>query len=233
MRPHRLTIEAVGPYAGTEVVAFDDLAQEGLFLIHGPTGSGKTFLFDALCFALYGEVPGARGDRGLVSHHAPAGATPRVTLEFTAQGGRYRVVREPYHERAKKRGTGTTPCAPTATLVRLDAGHEATLATKPVEVRAEVARLVGLTATQFQQVILLPQGQFEAVLRGRPETREALLEALFHTTGFEDLTDWLQQEARAKRHLVAEGQRRLAILAEEARRRAAEVGPVEPDALFD
>lgn len=233
MRPHLLTIEAMGPYAGTETVAFDDLAAEGLFLIHGPTGSGKTFLFDALCFALYGEVPGARGDRGLVSHHAPAGASPRVTLEFTAQGGRYRVVRAPFHEAAKKRGTGTTVRHPTASLVRLDAGHEATLATKPSEVRAEVVRLVGLSAAQFQQVILLPQGQFEAVLRGRPETREALLEALFHTTGFEDLTEWLLQEARTKRHQVAEGQRQLSILAEEARRRALELDPTDPDTLFD
>ena len=197
MRPHLLTIEAMGPYAGSASVAFDDLAREGLFLIHGPTGSGKTFLFDALCFALYGEVPGARGDRGLVSHHAPAGATPRVSLEFTAQGGRYRVAREPYHEAAKNRGTGTTARHPTASLVRLDAGHEATLATKPTEVRAEVIRLVGLSATQFQQVILLPQGQFEAVLRGKTDTREALLEALFHTTWFEDLTEWLVGEARA------------------------------------
>jgi exonuclease SbcC len=233
VRPHLLTIEAMGPYAGTETVSFDDLAAEGLFLIHGPTGSGKTFLFDALCFALYGEVPGARGDRGLVSHHAPAGATPRVSLEFTAQGGRYRVVREPFHEAAKKRGTGTTVRHPTASLERLDAGHQATLATKASEVRAEVVRLVGLSATQFQQVILLPQGQFEAVLRGKPETREALLETLFQTTGFEDLTEWLLQEARTKRHLVAEGQRRLAILAEEARRRALELGPTDPDTLFD
>jgi exonuclease SbcC len=233
MRPHLLTIEAMGPYAGTETVSFDDLAAEGLFLIHGPTGSGKTFLLDALCFALYGEIPGARGDRGLVSHHAPAGATPRVTLEFTAQGGRYRVVREPFHEAPKKRGTGTTVRHPTASLERLDAGHQATLATKASEVRAEVVRLVGLSATQFQQVILLPQGQFEAVLRGRPETREALLEALFHTTGFEDLTEWLVEEARTKRHLVAEGQRRLAILADEARRRALEIGPTDPDTLFD
>lgn len=85
MRPHLLTIEAMGPYAGTESGGVDDLAAEGLFLIHGPTGSGRTFLFDALCFALYGEVPGARGDRGLVSHHTPAGATPRVSLEFAAR----------------------------------------------------------------------------------------------------------------------------------------------------
>lgn len=223
MRPHLLTIAAMGPYAHEVTIDFDELAHEGLFLIHGPTGSGKTSLLDALCFALYGEVPGARGDRDLKSDHAPTSATPRVTLEFTAHGGRYRLAREPYHESAKKRGSGTTTRHPTASLVRVDAGHQATIATRPSDVRDEVRRLVGLTPTQFQQVILLPQGEFEAVLRGRPETREGLLKTLFHTVGFERLTDWLADEARSRRATVTEEKRRLAILAEEARRRGGEL----------
>ncbi|CAN5454693.1 hypothetical protein BH10ACT1_BH10ACT1_41650 [soil metagenome] len=237
MRPHVLTIEAMGPYAGEVRVDFDELAHEGLFLIHGPTGSGKTSLLDALCFALYGEVPGARGDRGLRSDHAARESTPRVTLEFSAQGGRYRVAREPHHEAAKKRGGGTTTRHPTATLVRIDAGHMGTLATKPSEVRDEVRQLIGLTPTQFQQVILLPQGQFEEVLRGKPETREALLKTLFHTVGFESLTQWLADEARTKRAQVVEQQRRLHVLAEEAARRSADLvdpGPADvDDPLFE
>ena len=228
MRPHVLTIAAMGPYAHEVIVDFDELAHEGLFLIHGPTGSGKTSLLDALCFALYGEVPGDRGDRTLKSDHAPSDATPRVSLEFTAHGGRYLVIREPYHEAAKKRGTGTTTRNPTATLARLDAGHESTIATRPSEVKEEVRRLVGLTSTQFQQVILLPQGEFEAVLRGKPETREALLKTLFHTVGFEQLTDWLADQARDLRTRVAEERRRLAILADEARRRGADLSLPAP-----
>lgn len=228
MRPHRLTIEAMGPYAHEVTVDFDELAHEGLFLIHGPTGSGKTSLLDALCFALYGEVPGGRGDRGLRSDHAPLGATPRASLEFTAHGGRYRVVREPYHESPKLRGGGVTVRTPTATLVRLDPGHQATIATKPTEVREEIRRLVGLTPTQFQQVILLPQGQFEAVLRGKPETREGLLKTLFHTVGFEQLTDWLADQARRSRVAVAEDRRRLDELANEARRRGTELTEPAP-----
>ncbi|WP_371748973.1 AAA family ATPase [Aquihabitans sp. G128] len=76
----------MGPYAGEARVDFDELAHEGLFLIHGPTGSGKTSLLDALCFALYGEVPGQRGDRGLRSDHAARDATPSVTLEVHGPG---------------------------------------------------------------------------------------------------------------------------------------------------
>ncbi|MCU1499128.1 MAG: hypothetical protein JWM47_3081, partial [Acidimicrobiales bacterium] len=228
MRPHVLTMAAIGPYAGEVRVDFDDVAHQGLFLIHGPTGSGKTSLFDGLCFALYGEVPGERGDRGLRSDHADRLTTPRVTLEFSVQGGRYRVEREPFHEAAKKRGQGTTTRHPTATLVRLDVGHQATLATRPSEVREEVKRLIGLTASQFQQVILLPQGQFEDVLRGKPETREGLLKTLFQTVGFEDLTSWLADQARAKRAEVTERQRHLQVLAEEAARRSADL--VDPPA---
>ncbi|HEX2575661.1 MAG TPA: AAA family ATPase, partial [Aquihabitans sp.] len=233
MRPHHLTIEAMGPYAEEVAVDFDELAHEGLFLIHGPTGSGKTSLLDALCFALYGEVPGERGERGLRSDHAAPGATPRVALEFTAQGGRYRVVREPFHEAAKKRGPGTTTRHPTATLVRLDAGHERTVATKPSEVREEIRHLVGLTPSQFQQVILLPQGQFEEVLRGRAETREGLLKTLFHTVGYEQLTAWLADEARRLRAEVDAGRRHLVVLAEEARRRGAELGGIDGEGPAD
>ena len=235
MRPHRLTIEAMGPFADPVTLDFDDLAEGGLFLIHGPTGSGKTSLFDALCFALYGEVPGDRGERSLVSHHADRAATPQVSLEFSAQGGRYRVTREPYHEAPKKRGTGTVVRNPTATLVRLDGEHgtPTTLATKATEVKDEVRRLVGLTAAQFQQVILLPQGQFEAVLRGKPDTREALLKTLFHTGGFERTTEWLVEQAKEKRQRLTDGERELAIRSEEARRRAGELTVADGAPLFD
>ncbi len=224
MRPHRLTVEAMGPFAHEVSVDFDELVHEGLFLIHGPTGAGKTSLLDALSFALYGEVPGARGDRGLLSDHAAAGSTPKVSLTFSSQGARYQVARQPYHESVKRRGSGTTPRSPTATLVRLDAPAGSAI-TRPTEVNAEIRRLVGLTARQFQQVILLPQGEFEKVLRGRPEAREELLKTLFHTIGFEDLSEWLADQARTRRSRMTNGMRRLATVAQEALRHAPIVAP--------
>jgi hypothetical protein len=106
VKPHQLAIEAFGPYADPVAIDFDALAAEGLFLIHGTTGAGKTFLLDALCFALYGEVSGERSVKGLRSDHAPATAVPRVTLEFSAAGERWRVERSPACTLPKQRGSG-------------------------------------------------------------------------------------------------------------------------------
>jgi exonuclease SbcC len=118
MKPHLLTIEAFGPYADPVRIAFDGLSQEGLFLIHGSTGAGKTFLLDALCFALYGEVSGDRNVKGLRSDHAAPGAVPRVGLEFSCGAARYRVERSPAHSAPKSRGEGTVEKAPQAALFR-------------------------------------------------------------------------------------------------------------------
>ena len=107
MRLHRLEVTAFGPFAGTEQVDFDELAAGGLFLFTGPTGAGKTSILDAVCFALYGQVPGPRGNRALRSDHAADGAAPQVVLELTLRGRRLRVTRSPQWERPKRRGSGT------------------------------------------------------------------------------------------------------------------------------
>ena len=98
MKPHRLAFCALGPYADEVEIDFDPLVEEGLFLIHGPTGAGKTFLLDALCFALYGDVPGERGRHTIRSDHAALNVSPWAELEFTSQGHRWRVRRSPEHE---------------------------------------------------------------------------------------------------------------------------------------
>src|SRR4029079_8137401 len=111
MRLHRWRVEAFGPFAGVEEVDFDDLA--GLFLLHGPTGAGKSSVLDAVCFALYGQLPGARAARRphLRSDHAAADAAPRVVLEVTIGGRRLEVTRSPEWQRPKKRGTRTPRAA--------------------------------------------------------------------------------------------------------------------------
>src|SRR3954447_2422163 len=103
MRLHQLELTAFGPYAGTECVDFDALADHGIFLLTGPTGAGKTSVLDAVCFALFGAVPGARQTaKRLRSDHADATTRTRVRLEVTLRGRRYRITREPEQERPKQ-----------------------------------------------------------------------------------------------------------------------------------
>ena len=225
MRPHRLAFSALGPYPGDVEVDFDRLVVDGLFLIWGPTGAGKTFLLDALCFALYGEVPGERRHDSLRSDHAAPDASPCVELEFTAHDARWRIRRSPLHERAKKIGEGTTKVQPNATLERQDGDGWQPVAQKLTEVNDEVARLIGLTSSQFQQVVLLPQGRFEKVLRSKSEDREKLLRTLFDTSVFASAASWLDDEAKQRRETAASLEQELLDLRNRAAERWREVRP--------
>jgi exonuclease SbcC len=216
VKPHQLIIEAFGPYAERVAIDFDALSGEGLFLIHGSTGAGKTFLLDAICFALYGEVSGDRSVKGLRSDHAGPLAVPRVELEFSAGGCRYRVQRSPAHTAAKARGQGSTEKVPTALLQRLVGPDSQAIASKVTEVTREVEQIVGLNAAQFRQVILLPQGRFAEVLRAKAEEREALLKTLFETVLHERASDWLEEQAKSARIAVLEQNRALAVLRQQA-----------------
>ena len=194
MRPHRLELAAFGTYPGHEVVDFDRLAEEGLFLIHGPTGAGKSTLLDAITFALYGEFPGDRSRDRLVSHYVELGTQPLVEFEFTVSAGRHRISRTPAYI-APKRGGGTTPKAGGVHLERLTDDGWASVSTKQADVRAEIEHVIGLNVAQFHQVILLPQGKFERVLQADSDKREELLRTLFDTTLFSEMTSWLEERA--------------------------------------
>jgi exonuclease SbcC len=218
MKPHALVIEAFGPYAGRVAIDFDALSDEGLFLIHGSTGAGKTFLLDAMSFALYGEVAGERGVKGLRSDHAPPQAVPRVELEFSAGGARYRVERTPAYTATKVRGAGTTEKLAAAALFRVQGTERLPLVSRTTEVNREVEGIVGLNAAQFRQVILLPQGRFAEVLRARAEEREALLKTLFATVLHERASAWLEDQARASVRAIEEQNRSLAWQRQQAAR---------------
>lgn len=200
MRLHHLEVTAFGPFAETVAVDFDHLSDAGLFLLSGPTGAGKTSVLDAVCFALYGDVPGDRGSaKRLRSDQAAPDARPRVVLEATLSGRRFRIVRSPAWERPKKRGAGmTTEQASVSIAERVD-GEWTTHSTRLDETGHLVTRLVGMNVGQFTQVAMLPQGRFQAFLRARSEERHHLLQQLFRTGRFEDVERWLRDRRLALR----------------------------------
>ncbi len=196
MRVHRLEIEAIGPFAERVTIDVDALSAEGLFLIHGPTGSGKTSLLDAICFALYADVPGARSKRGLRSDHAAQDAVPRVTLELTAGLRRLRLTRSPEFSRPKKRGTGLLSVQAQVSLEEHLDGRWVGVSTRHDEVADVVKDVLGMGMSQFAKVVLLPQGEFAAFLRSTPDDRREVLERLFDISAFSDVEAWLAQARR-------------------------------------
>lgn len=197
MRLHRLEVEAFGPFARPTTIDFDEVGATGLFLIHGPTGSGKTSLLDAVCFALFSDVPGTRSRRGLRSDHADPDAVPRVGLEFTAAGRRFRLTRSPEFERPKKRGEGRIRVPTKVALEERLGGAWSALSSRADEVALVVDEVLGLGLDQFAKVVVLPQGDFTAFLRANAEERRAVLEKLFDIGVFRDVEEWFAAERRA------------------------------------
>jgi exonuclease SbcC len=198
VRLHRLRLTAFQAFAGSEQVDFDALAESGLFLLHGDTGAGKTTLLDAVTFALYGQVPGARArDARLRSDHAAPEVRTEVELEVTLRECRLRIVRRPAQTRPKVRGEGFTEDPPTCTVQELDpAGEWVTLAARPDEARHELGALLGMTCDQFCQIVLLPQGEFARFLRADSRERLPLLERLFGSDRFTRVEHWLNERRR-------------------------------------
>ena len=194
MRLHRLDGTAVGPFAGAESGDFDALAESGLFLLHGPTGAGKTSVLDAVCFALYGQVPGARRTTvRLRSDHADPSTVPQVRLDFSVGRRRFEVTRSPAWDRPKKRGTGTTPEQARVTVRELVDGTWEPLTARIDEAAHLLEELLGLGPDQFTKLVLLPQGEFAAFLRADAEERKALLEKLFGTDRYAALATWVRE----------------------------------------
>ncbi|MFJ4829067.1 AAA family ATPase [Streptomyces sp. NPDC088747] len=207
MRLHRLDITAFGPFGGAQRVDFDELSAAGLFLLHGPTGAGKTSVLDAVCFALYGAVPGARQGGSLRSDHATPATRTEVTLELTVSGRRLEITRQPPFERAKRRGVGTTTEKAQSWLREYDAsaGSWKDLSRTHQEIGEEITQLLGMSREQFCQVVLLPQGDFARFLRADAEARGKLLGRLFDTHRFAEVEKRLTERRRAAEAEVRDG----------------------------
>ncbi|WP_329444397.1 SMC family ATPase [Streptomyces canus] len=239
MRLHRLDITAFGPFGGSQTVDFDELSAAGLFLLHGPTGAGKTSVLDAVCYALYGAVPGARqSGQGttLRSDHAATSTRTEVRLELTVAARRLEITRQPPWERPKKRGSGTTLDKAQSRLREYDgtAGAWKDLSRSHQEIGEEITQLLGMSREQFCQVVLLPQGDFARFLRADAEARGKLLGRLFDTHRFAEVEKRLAERRRAAEAQVREGD--AALLADAHRMQQAagdamelpELAPGEP-----
>ena len=179
MKPLRLLVHAFGPYASELALDFADLKGRTFFLINGPTGSGKTSILDAICFALYGQSSTAdRQPRQLRSDYADASLPTDVRLDFEIGDARYRVERSLEFERLSKKGGGRVTQPGEATLWKLDESDRV-LASGLEKVTQKIESIIGCNVAQFRQVVMLPQGRFQEFLMSRSADRQKILESLF------------------------------------------------------
>ena len=177
MRLHVLEVTGVGPFRATQRVDFDQISRSGLFLIEGPTGSGKTTLLDSIVFALYGVVSGKASDVNRMRSHLCEPSEPsEVMLEFSIAGVRHRIRRSPAYERPRLRGEGTTLERARQTLEILDGSVPPMREAR--EIGGYLLQRIGLSADHFRQLVVLPQGEFDALLRASPRQRYDVLGGL-------------------------------------------------------
>ena len=192
MRPLKLTISGFGPYAGTQELDFELLGNSGLYLITGDTGAGKTTIFDAITFALFGEASGSNREPGMLrSKYAKPEDPTGVELTFAYDGKEYTVKRSPEYERAKTRGTGFTKQLPEAQLTYPDGR----IVTKQREVDKAIGEIIGLTREQFAQVSMISQGDFRKLLQADTKERQKIFRDIFGTGYYVTLQNRLKDEA--------------------------------------
>lgn len=199
MKIHQVTMTGFGPYRDTETVDFDAFDDDGIFLITGRTGAGKTSILDAVTYALFGSIPrydGVAGEKVRSNHIGPTDPC-RVTVELSTADGRFRVTRSPAFRRPKQRGTGTTTVPPAFELARLVGDQWEVVESKTGNAEVHIEEIVRLSAKQFLQVILLAQGQFQEFLVATSDKRRELLRMLFDTRRFSDYSEALDARARA------------------------------------
>lgn len=196
MKPEILTICAFGPYRKKVCLDFSILSEQPFFLIHGATGAGKTSIFDAICYALYGEAATeARTPRMLRNREAGPEVDTYVDLTFCVRDTHWHIRRNPEYMRKAKRGTGLARQAPEVVLERLEDGRVMESWTRDGEVQARIVRLFGFQCKQFRQVVLLPQGEFRRFLMADTSARKEIMKVLFNTEIYQKLEDKLKEKA--------------------------------------
>mgnify|MGYP005765505499 FL=1 len=194
MRPLQLTLSAFGPYAGQVTVDLEQLGRQGLYLITGDTGAGKTTLFDAITYALYGEPSGSNRDPSMFrSEYAQTDTPTFVELIFSYGGKTYTVRRNPEYKRPSKRGAGSVVQKADAEL-RLPDGR---LVTKSREVTREINRIIGLDRSQFSQIAMIAQGDFLKLLLADTKSRQEIFREIFKTRFYMTFQDRVKERSAA------------------------------------
>ena len=197
MRPLRLMMQAFGPYVAAQTIDFTRLGERQFFLVHGPTGAGKTTIFDAICFALYGKTSSERDARNMRSAYAPTSLPTRVELDFALGDTCYRVVREPAQRLSKQRGTGTTERPAKVEFVKIAGDGKELESMGDRNVQGKILDLICFDVDQFRQVVLLPQGNFRQLLLASSVEREQILAKLFATEIAARVASLLKERAQA------------------------------------
>ena len=192
MRPIKLTISAFGPYASKQVIDFEELKGRNIFVISGKTGAGKTTIFDAISYALYGEASGeSRETDSLRSHFADDNTETSVELEFELRVEKYTLNRVPKQKKKKARGEGYTEKSADATLTLPDGK----VITKVKNVTDKIIEILGITREQFKQIVMLAQGEFKKLLLADSVEREGIFRKIFNTYDFEKIQAELKDKA--------------------------------------
>ena len=194
MRPVYIRMSAFGPYAGIQELNMEELGAGGLYLITGDTGAGKTTIFDAITFALYGEASGDSREAGMLrSKYADPSVPTEVELTFIYGGKTYKVCRNPEYERPAKRGTGMTMQKAEAELIYPDGR----VVTKPKDVTAAVTEIMGVNREQFCQIAMIAQGKFRDLIEKGTTERQKIFREIFRTAPYQQVQDILKGKYRA------------------------------------
>ncbi|EAF0455362.1 SMC family ATPase [Listeria monocytogenes] len=215
MRPIKLTMQAFGAYAKKEVIDFEKLGTEQIFVISGKTGAGKSTIFDAISFAIFGKANTFdRESFSMRSHFATDKEITEVTLAFRLKDKFYQISRIPQQEIAKQRGNGTTTSPQKAELYELINDEMKLLASSVRDVNTKMEELIQLNVDQFRQILMIPQGEFRELLVSDSKEKEVILQRLAHTVYYEKVENLLWEKQKQAEILVVEARKKVAELAE-------------------
>ncbi|MGJ6138972.1 SbcC/MukB-like Walker B domain-containing protein [Listeria monocytogenes] len=215
MRPIKLTMQAFGAYAKKEVIDFEKLGTEQIFVISGKTGAGKSTIFDAISFAIFGKANTFdRESFSMRSHFATDKEITEVTLAFRLKDKIYQISRIPQQEIAKQRGNGTTTSPQKAELYELINDEMKLLANSVRDVNMKMEELIQLNVDQFRQILMIPQGEFRELLVSDSKEKEVILQRLAHTVYYEKVENLLWEKQKQAEILVVEARKKVAELAE-------------------